>query len=166
MQLYPRLLRITSYLGCFTHRWGWTTSQRELHLLQLLREDGRTSLVPIPSRSGRPSCPNLPRTFLVLKLKLFLPRSSEHYIPRQTGMAGHTTVSQALNFCIWYLGREAFCLIYNINKITSLPVEMLPHQIWRLCLRQLAIKQRCLWSPAGRLSKEPRPRYSQKLHDN
>ena len=133
--MYPRLLRIRSYLGCFTHRWGWTTSQRELHLLPVFKRGWKdlSCAHPFPVREAKLS--QFAQDILGFKTEIFLPKSSEHYILRQTGMAGHTTVSQALNFCIWHLGREAFCLIYNINKITSLPVEMLPHQIWRLCLR-------------------------------
>lgn len=92
---------------------GWPVEGNSASF-QLLREDGKglSCVHPFPAREAKLS------QFAqdILGFKTETPSSSEHCNPRQTGMAAHTTASRALNFYIWYLGRQAFCIIYSIKS--------------------------------------------------
>jgi len=83
MQVYPRLPRSTSDLGCFTHRWGWMASRRELRLLQVVERgwEGPLCAHPFPAREAKLS----PFAWDILGFKTETPRSSEHYNPSTQG---------------------------------------------------------------------------------
>lgn len=72
---------------------------------------GRASCVPIPSLPGRPSCPNLPRTFFVLKLK----RPGPWTLQSQANRDGWSHYSLPSSEFL-YLGRQALCIIYSIKS--------------------------------------------------